>query len=312
MASRTTTDQIEKILVDLGVDLTSLAFEDSSEQDYLSKLREGLATIEFKAKGDYEKNPKFKEQYRILQEEFLRVRKGKRKPQAKKTKISANSLKSTPRLAAKTTKIRPQKLLPGSAEVGKEEPEQDSILKILTDISESVKSILYSLKASNNISKNLAEDERKRQESKKRSGAESKLEKKRFEGLKKLGGKLIEPIKGPLDALFNFLKNVILGRVVIGIIDWLGNEENQKKLESLGRFFMDWWPTIVTAVLLFGTGLGGLLKSIVGITFKFIPKLLGLLPGLLKFLKSPMGRLATLGVAALGLKEKLTDGGKDK
>ena len=80
MASRTTTDQIEKILVDLGVDLTSLAFEDSSEQDYLSKLREGLATIEFKAKGDYEKNPKFKEQYRILQEEFLRVRKGKRKP----------------------------------------------------------------------------------------------------------------------------------------------------------------------------------------------------------------------------------------
>ena len=61
MASRyETSTPIEKILVDLGVDLTSLAFEDSSEQDYLSKLREGLATIEFKAKGDYEKNPKFK------------------------------------------------------------------------------------------------------------------------------------------------------------------------------------------------------------------------------------------------------------
>ena len=70
MASRTTTDPIEKILVDLGVDLTSLAFEDSSEQDYLSKLREGLATIEFKSKGDYLKNPESKEQYRILQEEF--------------------------------------------------------------------------------------------------------------------------------------------------------------------------------------------------------------------------------------------------
>ena len=48
--------------------------------------------------------------------------------------------------------------------------------------------------------------------------------------------------------------------VVIGIIDWLGDPENQKKLESLIRFFKDWWPTIVTAVLLFGTGLGGLLK----------------------------------------------------
>ena len=299
MASKTL-DPID-ILLELGIDL-----DDLSEQDYLSALMEAIATIEFQTKGRGD------DRSAVLREEVIKIRKGKRKPQAKRTKISANSLKSTPRLAPKTTKISPQKLLPGSAEVGKEEePEQDSIIKILTDISESVKSILYSLKASNNISKNLAEDERKRQESKKRSGAESKLEKKRFEGLKKLGGKLIEPIKGPLEMLFNFLKNVILGRIVIGILDWLGDPENQKKLKSLGRFFMDWWPTIVTAVLLFGTGLGGLLKSIVGITFKFIPKLLGLLPGLLKFLKSPMGRLATLGVAALGLKEKLTDGGKD-
>ena len=74
---------------------------------------------------------------------------------------------------------------------------------------------------------------------------------------------------------------------------------------------MDWWPTIVTAVLLFGTGLGGLLKSIVGITFKFIPKLLGLLPGLLKFLKSPMGRIAGLAVAGAGLAGRMMDGGED-
>ena len=300
MASKTL-DPID-ILLELGIDL-----DDLSEQDYLSALMEAIATIEFQTKG------KGDDRSAVLREEVIKIRKGKRKPQAKKTKISANALKSAPKLlTGNTAKISPQKLLPGSAEVGKEEePEQDSILKILTDISESVKSILYSLKASNNISKNLAEDERKRQESKKRSGAESKLEKKRFEGLKKLGGKLIQPIKGPLDALFNFLKNVILGRIVIGIIDWLGDPENQKKLESLGRFFMDWWPTIVTAVLLFGTGLGGLLKSIVGITFNFIPKLLGLLPGLLKFLKSPMGRIAGLAVGAAGLAGRMMDGGED-
>ena len=97
----------------------------------------------------------------------------------------------------------------------------------------------------------------------------------------------------------------------MGILDWLGNPENQKKLGSLIRFFKDWWPTIVTAVLLFGTGLGGLLKSIVGITFKFIPKLLGLLPGLLRFLKSPMGRIAGLAVGALGVAGIMGDGGKD-
>ena len=138
MASKTL-DPID-ILLELGIDL-----DDLSEQDYLSALMEAIATIEFKTKG------KGDERSAALREEVIKIRKGKRKPQAKKTKISANSLKSTPRLAAKTTKIRPQKLLPGKAEVGKEEPEQDSIIKILTDISESVKSILYSLKASNNI-----------------------------------------------------------------------------------------------------------------------------------------------------------------
>jgi len=298
MASKTL-DPID-ILLELGIDL-----DDLSEQDYLSALMEAIATIEFKTKG------KGDERSAALREEVIKIRKGKRKPQAKKTKISADSLRPTPKLMGTADKIDPNKLLPPSQEESTKEPEQDSIIKILTDISESVKSILKSLKASNNISKNLANDERKRRETKKRSGAESKLEKKRFEGLKKIGGKLIQPIKGPLDALFNFLKNVILGRVVIGIIDWLGDPENQKKLESLGRFFMDWWPTIVTAVLLFGTGLGGLLKTIVGITFKFIPKLLGLLPGLLRFLKSPMGRIAGLAVGALGVAGIMSDGGKD-
>ena len=301
MAAKTL-DPID-ILLELGIDL-----DDLSEQDYLSALMEAIATIEFQTKG------KGDERSATLREEVIKIRKGKRKPQAKTTKISADALKSAPKLTAKTTKLSPQKLLPGTAEpqVAEEtEPEQASIIKILTDISESVKSILYSLKASNNISKNLADDERKRRESKKRSGAESKLEKKRFEGLKKLGDKLIQPVKGPLEKLFNFIKTIILGRVLMGILDWLGNPENQKKLQSLIRFFKDWWPTIVTAVLLFGTGLGGLLKSIVGITFKFIPKLLGLLPGLLKFLKSPMGRIAGFAVAGLGLADRLTDGGED-
>ena len=298
MASKTL-DPID-ILLELGIDL-----DDLSEQDYLSALMEAIATIEFQTKG------KGDERSAVLREEVIKIRKGKRKPQAKTTKISADMLRPSPKLMGTADKINPSKLLPPSQEESTKQPEQDSIIKILTDISESVKSILYSLKASNNISKNLAEDERKRRETKKRTGAENKLEKKRFDGLKKLGGKLIQPIKGPLDALFNFLKNVILGRIVIGIIDWLGDPENQKKLESLGRFFMDWWPTIVTAVLLFGTGLGGLLKSIVGITFKFIPKLLGLLPGLLKFLKSPMGRIAGLAVAGAGLAGRMMDGGED-
>ena len=301
MAAKTL-DPID-ILLELGIDL-----DDLSEQDYLGALMEAIATIEFKTKG------KGDERSDALREEVIKIRKGKRKPQVKTTKISAGSLKSAPRLTGKTTKIQAQKLLPGTAEPQLENetgPEQDSIIKILTDISESVKSILFSLNASNNLSKSLADDERKRQERKKRIGAENKLEKKRFEGLKNLGSKLIQPVKGPLEKLFNFIKTILLGKVLMGILDWLGDSENQKKLSSLIRFFKDWWPTIVTAVLLFGTGLGGLLKSIVGIALKFVPKLLGLLPGLLKFLKSPMGRIAGLAVAGAGLVGRMMDGGED-
>tara|TARA_R100000908_G_C3754336_1_gene148670 strand:+ start:1765 stop:3885 length:2121 start_codon:yes stop_codon:yes gene_type:complete len=301
MASKTL-DPID-ILLELGIDL-----DDLSEQDYLGALMEAIATIEFKTKG------KGDERSAALREEVIKIRKGKRKPQAKKTKISAGSLKSAPKLTGKTTKVKSQKLLPGTAgsQVAEETgPEQESIIKILTDISESVKSILYSLKASNNISKKLSEDERKSGERKKRTGAENKLEKKRFEGLKNLGSKLIQPVKGPLEMLFNFIKTILLGKVLMGILDWLGDPENQKKLQSLLRFFKDWWPTMVTAILLFGTGLGGLLKSIVGIAFKFVPKLLGLLPGLLRFLKSPMGRLASVAAGALGVAGIMSDGGED-
>ena len=91
MASKTL-DPID-ILLELGIDL-----DDLSEQDYLSALMEAIATIEFQTKG------KGDERSAVLREEVIKIRRGKRKPQAKKTKISANSLKSTPRLAPKTTK----------------------------------------------------------------------------------------------------------------------------------------------------------------------------------------------------------------
>ena len=82
MASRTTTDPIE-ILLEMGVDLDNL----SEEEDYLSALMEANATIEFKTKG------KGDARSAALREEVIKIRKGKRKPQAKKTKISADSFK---------------------------------------------------------------------------------------------------------------------------------------------------------------------------------------------------------------------------
>ena len=97
MASRTTTDPIE-ILLEMGVDLDNL----SEEEDYLSALMEAIATIEFKTKG------KGDARSAALREEVIKIRKGKRKPQAKKTKISADSFKKR----SATTASIGQKALP--------------------------------------------------------------------------------------------------------------------------------------------------------------------------------------------------------
>lgn len=86
MASRTSTDPIE-ILLEMGVDLDNL----SEEEDYLSALKEAIATIQFQTKGVGD------ERSTILQQEVVKVRKQRKaadpKFKERKTKISADSFK---------------------------------------------------------------------------------------------------------------------------------------------------------------------------------------------------------------------------
>jgi hypothetical protein len=337
MASRyETSTPIEKILVDLGVDLTSLAFEDSSEQDYLSKLREGLATLEFKAKGDFLKNPKLKEQYQILQEEFLRVRKGGKKPQAKKTKISADSLKSIKKIEPKVTRISSQKLLPGSggalvpAPVGqeKEGEKKESVIKILSDISDSVKRIVEILVEGRRLDRKLSDAERKKQEAEARGAAENKLE-KAFKTLKKIATGMLKPVAKPINALLNFIKNLILGKIVLGIFDWFSDPKNQEKVESITRFLGDHWPKLLALYLVFGNAFGrfvfSLTKTLISGVFKLgvvIAKLLAAKKvqgarGVARFLGGKKGRLLATGLTTavtLGGAYAMTQGmkGDDK
>ena len=304
MASRyETATPIEKILVDLGVDLTSLAFEDSSEQDYLSKLREGLATIEFKSKGDYQKNPEFKEQYRILQEEFLRVRKGGKRPQEKKTKISADSFKrgtASPgevRQNVRTGVIDPSKLkfssvevgpkpkaLPTSAivpyqapeveEEGEDEGEEKKKTKkkpkdknLLAEIAKSVVKIADILKEQYGVKKKSAEFDRKKAEQDKRALQKSKLS-KGFEALAKGAQKVIAPVQSLLSRIFGFLFNLLLGKFIMKLLDWIGDPKNREKFFSVVRFLKDNWPKLIALYLVFGNSIGkfifNLTKTLIG------------------------------------------------
>lgn len=186
MASRTTTDPIE-ILLEMGVDLDNL----SEEEDYLSALMEAIATIEFKTKG------KGDARSAALRQEVIKIRKGKRKPQAKKTKISADSFKkgsattaSIGQKALPPTNIQPKtSIIPyvKPEEVDEEEEggkkkkartrKTDKDQKLLEKIAKSVSNIADILKEQYGLKKKKASYDRKKAEADKRKLKESNLEK---------------------------------------------------------------------------------------------------------------------------------------
>jgi len=291
------------ILLEMGIDL-----DDLSDQDYLGALKEAIATIEFKTSG------KGDERSVALREEVIKLR----RPKVKRTKISAEAFKKGTAIGGfkKATAIGDKKggaltvrpsssLVPSSLkpEENEESVEEDkkekkeSVVKILSDISKTVNSILKTLKQKNKLDKKTSKQDRLKAERDKRALAEKNLE-KRFTSIKNFAQKMIKPLMGPFDALMNFIKNIILGKIVLGIIDWFGNPDNQQKVQSFIRFLKDWWPALITAVLLFATPLGGIIAGIVTTLTVATGKLLTLLPKLLKFLKSPL--VIGLGLFAVG------------
>ena len=142
---------------------------------------------------------------------------------------------------------------------------------------------------------------------KKKQGREDKLESGSGigKGLAKAASAILKPIQGPLEAIINFLKYTFLTYIVKNLFKWFQNPDNQKKLESIGRFLKDWWPTLVAAYLLFGNRFSGLIRFLGKTLIKATAKLLKFaVPKLLKLIASnPKAALATavVGGAALGL-----------
>ena len=93
-----------KILLDLGIDLDNL----SSEEDYLSALKEGAAILQVGGKTD--------ERFKILADEVRRVRSDRKEadPTFKTRKVSINKLMN--RKVSSSQKVAPQKLLPAATE----------------------------------------------------------------------------------------------------------------------------------------------------------------------------------------------------
>ena len=247
-----------KILTDLGYEMVDI----ESDEDYLSALMESIVSLQGaggsgRARAD------------ILQQELIRVRKDR--------KAAAPSKGMN--LTIKNKKISAQKLLNSSKEA-KAQGEGGGDLLVIKEKVVSIEALLgeqYKLQEEN------AKDAKQEAEKKRRSLKERLLEGggKVWEGIKKVGEKVIKPFQSIWSKIIGFLQTVILGKILYSILEWGGKKENQDKIKSIFRFLKDWWPTLLTAYILFGTAFGRMATKLVVMVGRWTLSFLGLIPKLL-------------------------------
>jgi hypothetical protein len=250
------------------------------------------------------------EEDELLREELKRVGKlkdkGRFKVKEKTVKVTDKSKTSTPKtsaiIKAPFTGITKDFLKPPVEPVSVKDdtdktPKIDKETNILQSINKTLGSILSTLIDIGKQDAKEREKNRRSEEEKRRTGRESSLESKTFEGIKKAISIITKPFQSIWDTIVNFITNIILGRIVLKLIDWVADPKNQGKIQSIIRFVKDWWPALLGSYILFGTKFGGLIRFIGGWAVKLafqlgkvvIPKLLTLIA------KNPIAALAVAG-----------------
>jgi len=228
------------------------------------------------------------EEIEALTDEYKRVKGKKNKgrfevKKGKKINSTSFNLGKTKGLIAGSKSVKALPATIGTSPVAK------SLDDNISAITAAVVSIHETIKQQQNLLSGSLETDRRRREKEKGDAAENKLE-KRFEGLKKIAEKVIAPVKSILDKIINFLVNVLLGRVVIKLLDWLADPKNASKVKSIIRFIGDWWPALLGAYVLFGTTFGKFVRGTVGMLGRFIFQIGKVaIPQLLRLIKSPLG-----------------------
>ena len=184
----------------------------------------------------------------------------------KEQTTTAADTTGTGSLAVRKQTIDPAKLVSTPAP----EKTQESLAIVVRGID----SIIETLKAEKKQDKKHFSFLRKMVETFKRRRDENKLEFKIFDGLKKTATTLLAPMKSAWQKMLDFIGNVILGRVLFKILEWFGNEENQGKLQSIIKFFKDWWPVMLGGYLLFGNALTSMVSGLLIKMAMWVPQML--------------------------------------
>ena len=152
------------------------------------------------------------------------------------------------------------------------------LLESLQAIAATTDSIRNTLIQQQDNDKSIAEQMRRDKEEQERKDQEKSLERPKV--FQKLADPVIKPVMSLWGKIWKFISTIFLGKILMNFLDWFGNPENQGKITTLIRFVKDWWPALVGAVLLFGTGFGGLVTGLTVAIATFIPKMLAAITAL--------------------------------
>ena len=191
---------------------------------------------------------------------------------------------------------------------------QSTLLDTLQSIAASVDSIRDTLIQRQESGEEAADDRRTQAEQTEMDLREKNLEKgkDRFAGLKKAGNKIVAPVMSLWERIWNFIKTLFLGKILLNFLKWMADPANQKKIASFGRFVKTFWPALLTGALLFMTGLGGLITSMTTAIALWIPKMIAAI-GWLKA-KALVGGAGMMGfgrkaISAFSATRKFNEGG---
>ena len=225
------------------------------------------------------------EEAELLTNEFRTVKSKVGRFKIKKKRVSFDGTGG----GGATAAISPSRLmLPGGVSESDETSSVDATL--LNKLDELLSVVKQDLK--------LDKEEEKRKkvtaENLRRRGREDKLEdgNKASKFLKGAAKKALAPFTGILDKILKFLGFTALGFIFDKFYKWWTNPENQKKVELLGTFLKDWWPSLSAAALLFLTPFGGFVRGTIRLLRTQLPRLLRLVA------RNPLATVAVLGGGA--------------
>jgi len=244
------------------------------------------------------------EELALLSNEKKRIRgkQGRFRPQ--KQKITADKLATTKFLKPVVQPVS-SPVLPPQVQAPATPPPIN-----LSPLEGPLESIKATLQQFLKFRKGVDEQERRGYEAARRAKREAVLEnaQKGMSAVSNTVSKFISPFQNIVDRIWRFIFFTLLGRAFTQLINWFSDPTNQKKAQTLQRFFKDWWPTLLGAAVLFFTPFGrfvrGVLRIVGGLTGKLvaqIPKIGGAINALKRvLLRNPLLATLAIGTAAAG------------